>query len=126
MGPSCRWVYSSSFSSFGCALGIVGFITVLPGFRGASWVSSCSFWLVGCIEVHPGDRSGRWAQWGTPWGSSGSSAVAGFSALCPMRCRVRSGSLGSVGGALGCLRVGSVSLVSVGCDLGVVGFVRGA
>ena len=64
-----------------------------------------SFRFVGLILVCPG---GRWVNFGVPWLSFGSFGVAGF---VPMRPGDR--------------WVHSVSLDSVWCTLGVVGFIRG-
>ena len=51
---------------------------------------------------------GRWIHWGAPWRSSCSLRVAGFIGVRPGGCEVLWGVLGSLG-----------------CALGVVGFVQG-
>ena len=107
---SCR-VCAGSLGSWGCALGVVGFIR------------------------------GRRVHWNAPCWSSGSSAVAGFIGVHLGDCRVHPGSLDSLGCALGvvgfirgfgvhwgahwCVPVHPVSLGSLGFALGVVGFIRG-
>ena len=97
------WVHSCSLSgslgSFGCDLGVVGFVQALPGCRcihfGASWGSSGSFGFVGFFRAR---QCGRW---------------------------VHSGLLGSFGRALGVsfwLDLGVVRFI--GAHSGVVVFIR--
>ena len=54
MRPGERWIHSRSLGSFGCDLGVVGFIKGRWVHSGASWGSLGSFGVVGFIGVHTG------------------------------------------------------------------------
>ena len=142
--PGGRWVHLVSLGSFGCALGVVGFIRGSSGallaldsfwcalsvvgyircrciHSGAPRGSFGSFRFVGFIRVRPG---GGWFHLGVSWGSFGSFEVVSFIRVCPGCSWIHTGLLGSFvqpGGRL----VHSVSLESFECALGVVVFTRG-
>ena len=59
--------------------------------------------------------------WGAPWGSSGSFGVAGFIGVRHRGLRVLSGSLGSLGCALGVMGFDQVRGVHRGAPLGSLG-----
>ena len=96
--PVGRRVLPGSLRSLGCALGVFGFI---QGHWVPPWVSSGSSGVAGFIVVHSGRRLG------VPCGTLGSSKVAGFTGVHP-----------------GCRRVHPGLLGSLGCPLGIVGFIR--
>ena len=89
-----------------------GLIVVRPEFTAVAWF----------IDVRPEKSRGHpgslrllsgviryvWGHWGTPWDSSGSSGVPRFIGVRP-----------------GVRRVRTESLVSLGCALGLVRFIRG-
>ena len=131
-----------AIGSLGCALGVVGFVRGRWVHLGAPWGTSCSsgvagmcswghrirLWSIGslgCALVVVGFVLDRWVHMGTPWESSGSVGVAGFIGFRPRCRRVRLGSLGSLWSDLRGRQLRSVSLGSLGCALGVVGFVWG-
>ena len=102
-----RRVHLASLVSLGCAVGFFRFFRGRGVLWGALWWSSGSSRVAGCTGV----RSGwfilvRGVRWGAPLGSSGSSGVARLIGVRPVCCRVYLKSLGSVG-----------------CALGVVGFI---
>ena len=132
-----RWVNSGApwglSGSFGCALGVVGFIRChldAPwGSSGAPWWTSGSLGVDGFIRVR---TVGRRVQWG-PFGSFGDAlAVVGvIRGRWPVRrgCRrVHSGSLGSFVSVIQSRCIHSVapwvSWGSFRCAQGVIGFIR--
>ena len=99
--PGC---FSGSLGSLGCALGDVGIVRSSWIRWGAPRGSSSSFGVAGYIWV--GLRVvafGRFlcVHWDTPGASSGSFGFGGFIGVRPEGRRVRSGSLGSFGWAMG-------------------------
>ena len=63
--PFSRWVYSGSFGSLGCAMGVVISIRVRFGGR---WVHSVLFSSVGCVMGSVMFIRGRWIHSGAPLG----------------------------------------------------------
>ena len=128
----CHGVHSA-LNSFGCTLGVIGFIRGRWVHSGVPWGSSGSFRIVRFIRVHPAVfrvYSGRYVHSGAPWGSSGSFGVVRFIRVRPGGLRFQSGSLGSfrctrvvIGFIWGC-RVHSRSLGTFGCALPVIGFIE--
>ena len=143
--PGNRWVRSWSLGILRCALGTSGsfwiavFIRVRPvgcplrsgslgslgwalvviGFVGGCCVDCGAPFGVVCFV------RGNWVNGGSPWESLGSFGSVRFIGLGPGGHRVRSGSLGSLGsaiGVVGCRWVRSGSMGSLGCALLVAVF----
>ena len=73
--PGGQWLDSASLRSFGCTLGVVGFIRVRWVHSCALWGSLVSFMVVGLFSVRTG---GRWVCYGAHQGSWGSFRVVGL------------------------------------------------
>ena len=118
--PGCRLVHSGwhsdtslgSLGSLGSALGVVGFILGCCVHSVAPWVSLDSYGVVWFTPVRPGGLWVHPGSFGRALGGScgllGSSEVVGFTLERPGGDWVHPGSLGSLG-----------------CTLGVVGFIKG-
>ena len=154
MRPGCRRVQSGSLSSLGCALGAVRFILVRYAHWGTPWQLSGSSGVAVPAAVRPGSRQVHrdslgslecnlgedwfiqvlWDQWdtpsvpscpsGAPWMSSGSSVVAGFNGGALWGSSGSSGVAGLTEVHPAGRWVHQGSLHSLGCALGVVGFIR--
>ena len=96
--PEGHWVHPESFGSFGCAVGVVGFICFpfgVVGFIRGRWVYSGSHWVtLGLSGVVGFTRCVSWA-------SLCSSGVIGFSRVRPRGRWVHPGSLGYLGFDMG-------------------------
>ena len=73
--PGGRWVHSGSLESFGCAVGVVGFILGRWVHSGATWALFASF---GCNLGVSGFIRFRWVHSSSPLGSVASFGFAGF------------------------------------------------
>ena len=125
--PSSRCV---SLGSLECALAVVGFIQRVPcGSSGASGDTGLTGVRTWSRPVHPH----RWVHWDAPWGSSGSSGIARFTGMRPgvrrgqwfhwserWRSPESFGIVSFIRVCLGGRRIHSGSQGSLGCALGFI------
>ena len=122
----CHWVHSGLLSSFGCALGDVGFIRGRYVRSCAPWWSLGSLWVVGIVWVLPGGRwvhSGSLVSFGCNVGYLGSFEVVGLVWVQPGGRWVHSSRLGSSKFALGVSSCVWGCWVHSGASLAVVEFI---